>query len=95
MAQLSPWHLLILAGVFVLLFGARKLPDTARALGRSMHILRSETRDLYADDDVIEASSSTQVLGPSATLPQLTADGQMPGTAARPLPEAQQTAQPN
>ncbi len=29
---LSPWHLLILAAVFVVLFGSRKLPDAARAL---------------------------------------------------------------
>jgi len=31
MGELSPWHLLILAAVFVLLFGAKKLPDAARS----------------------------------------------------------------
>ncbi|NED85141.1 twin-arginine translocase TatA/TatE family subunit, partial [Streptomyces sp. SID11233] len=29
---LEPWHLLILLVVVVVLFGSRKLPDTARAL---------------------------------------------------------------
>lgn len=51
MGSLSPWHLLILVGVLVLLFGAKKLPDTARGLGRSLKILKAETRDLREDED--------------------------------------------
>ncbi|MFF7254427.1 Sec-independent protein translocase subunit TatA [Streptomyces microflavus] len=41
---LEPWHLLILAVVVVVLFGSKRLPDTARALGKSMRILRSEAK---------------------------------------------------
>ncbi|MEV0917523.1 Sec-independent protein translocase subunit TatA [Streptomyces sp. NPDC049967] len=41
---LEPWHLLIIALVVVMLFGAKKLPDTARALGKSMRILKSEAK---------------------------------------------------
>ncbi len=41
---LEPWHLLIVAIVMVMLFGAKKLPDTARALGKSMRILKSEAK---------------------------------------------------
>jgi sec-independent protein translocase protein TatA len=51
MGSLSPWHLLILVGVLVLLFGAKKLPDAARGLGRSLKILKAETRDLREDED--------------------------------------------
>jgi sec-independent protein translocase protein TatA len=47
---LSPWHVLIVVAVFVLLFGARKLPDAARSLGRSMRILKAETKGLRDDD---------------------------------------------
>jgi sec-independent protein translocase protein TatA len=47
---LSPWHVLIVVAVFVLLFGARKLPDAARSLGRSMRILKAETKGLRGDD---------------------------------------------
>ncbi|MEU0198159.1 MULTISPECIES: Sec-independent protein translocase subunit TatA [unclassified Streptomyces] len=43
---LEPWHLLILAIVVIVLFGSKKLPDTARSLGRSMRILKSEARAL-------------------------------------------------
>jgi sec-independent protein translocase protein TatA len=47
---LSPWHVLIVVAVFVLLFGARKLPDAARSLGRSMRILKAETKALRDED---------------------------------------------
>ncbi|MFD8395494.1 Sec-independent protein translocase subunit TatA [Streptomyces sp. NPDC059680] len=46
---LEPWHLLILVAVVVLIFGSKKLPDTARALGKSMRILKSETKAMKED----------------------------------------------
>ncbi|MFD8078768.1 Sec-independent protein translocase subunit TatA [Streptomyces sp. NPDC059718] len=46
---LEPWHLLILVAVLVLIFGSKKLPDTARALGKSMRILKSETKAMNDD----------------------------------------------
>ena len=51
MGGLSPWHLLIVVVVFVLLFGAKKLPDAARSLGRSARIFKAETQGLMGDDD--------------------------------------------
>jgi sec-independent protein translocase protein TatA len=50
MGEFGPWHLLIVAGVFVLLFGAKKLPDAARSLGKSARILKTELKDLHEDD---------------------------------------------
>ncbi|MFD3584218.1 Sec-independent protein translocase subunit TatA [Streptomyces sp. NPDC058683] len=47
---LEPWHLLVVAIVFIVLFGSRKLPDTARALGKSMRILKSEAKAMKTDD---------------------------------------------
>jgi|HubBroStandDraft_5_1064220.scaffolds.fasta_scaffold103008_3 sec-independent protein translocase protein TatA len=47
----SPWKLLIVAAVLIILFGSRKLPDAARSLGRSMRILKSEVQDLHGDHD--------------------------------------------
>ncbi|WP_258053037.1 Sec-independent protein translocase subunit TatA [Streptomyces sp. Ru73] len=47
---LEPWHLLIVAIVLVLLFGSKKLPDTARALGKSLRILKSETKAMKDDE---------------------------------------------
>jgi sec-independent protein translocase protein TatA len=42
MAGLTGWHLLILLAVVVLLFGAKRLPDMARAVGQSARILKGE-----------------------------------------------------
>ncbi|MCX4765696.1 Sec-independent protein translocase subunit TatA [Streptomyces sp. NBC_01275] len=47
---LEPWHLLIVAIVVIVMFGSKKLPDTARALGKSMRILKSETKAMKDDD---------------------------------------------
>ena len=51
MGALKPWHIAVLVVLLVLLFGAKRLPDAARSLGRSMRILKAETKGL-ADDDV-------------------------------------------
>ncbi|GAA1920638.1 Sec-independent protein translocase subunit TatA [Streptantibioticus ferralitis] len=47
---LEPWHIILVVLVFVLLFGSRKLPDAARGIGKSLRILKSETRALREDD---------------------------------------------
>jgi sec-independent protein translocase protein TatA len=46
MGSLSPWHWLILLGVGVLLFGAKRLPDAARSLGKSMRIFKGEMKEM-------------------------------------------------
>ncbi|MBV8992436.1 MAG: twin-arginine translocase TatA/TatE family subunit, partial [Pseudonocardiales bacterium] len=40
MAGLTGWHLVILIAVMVLLFGAKRLPDMARAVGQSARIFK-------------------------------------------------------
>ncbi|MDT7631343.1 MAG: sec-independent protein translocase protein TatA, partial [Pseudonocardiales bacterium] len=42
MGAMSPTHWLVLVVVVVILFGAKKLPEAARGLGRSARILKSE-----------------------------------------------------
>jgi sec-independent protein translocase protein TatA len=64
MGSLSPAHWLILLAVAVLLFGAKRLPDAARSLGKSMRIFKSEVKELQADtktDTVAPAQPATQV----------------------------------
>ncbi|NCV73522.1 MAG: Sec-independent protein translocase subunit TatA, partial [Actinobacteria bacterium] len=46
MNSLRPWHLLVLAIVFLVLFGSKRLPDSARSLGRSLRIFKSEIQEL-------------------------------------------------
>ncbi len=49
MGSLSPWHWAILAVVVIVLFGAKKLPDAARSLGKSMRIFKSEIREMQSE----------------------------------------------
>jgi sec-independent protein translocase protein TatA len=42
---LEGWHFIILALVFIVLFGAKKLPDSARSLAKSLRIFKSELKD--------------------------------------------------
>ncbi|MBO0806220.1 MAG: Sec-independent protein translocase subunit TatA [Nocardiopsaceae bacterium] len=47
----SPWKILIVAVVIIVLFGSRKLPDAARSLGRSMRILKKEVSSMHDDEE--------------------------------------------
>ncbi len=46
----SPWKVLVVAIVLIVLFGSKKLPDAARSLGKSMRILKAEVSDLHQDE---------------------------------------------
>ena len=54
MGALKPWHIIVFVVVLVLLFGAKRLPDAARSLGRSLRIIKAETKGLVDDDNVAE-----------------------------------------
>ncbi len=75
MGSLSPWHWAILAVVVIVLFGAKKLPDAARSLGKSLRIFKSEVRELQ-NENKAEAPIETptpvqsQRVDPSATAEQ-------------------------
>ncbi|MEU9889122.1 Sec-independent protein translocase subunit TatA [Sphaerisporangium sp. NPDC051011] len=57
MAGLGVPELIIIGLVLVLLFGAKKLPDTARALGQSLRLFKKETTKLHEEDDAREAAA--------------------------------------
>jgi sec-independent protein translocase protein TatA len=69
--SLSPWHWAILAVVVILLFGAKKLPDAARSLGKSMRIFKSELREMQTENKA-EAPSIDNPASPAtpAATPQ-------------------------
>jgi sec-independent protein translocase protein TatA len=62
MGGLQPWHWVIVIAVFVLLFGAKKLPDAARSLGKSMRIFKSEIKEMQSESK----SDSTDGVVPPA-----------------------------
>ena len=70
MHALKPWHIAVLVVVLVLLFGAKRLPDAARSLGRSLRIIKAETKGLVDDDkdlaEKADAQAARQPLQPPA-----------------------------
>lgn len=72
MPSLGGWELLIILAVLVLLFGATKLPNAARAIGQSMRILKAETKGMRSEDEATQPPPSS----PSAPSPSLPPSGQ-------------------
>src|SRR5450631_637949 len=62
----SPWKILIIAVVIIVLFGSKKLPVAARSLGRSMRILKSEVSGLHDDDEAEQTAAATATVPPTA-----------------------------
>ena len=62
MPNLGPTELIIIAVVIMVLFGAKRLPDAARSLGRSARILKAETKGLHDDGESrsVEAASRSR-----------------------------------
>ncbi len=50
-SNLKGWEWLIIVALILLLFGAKRLPDAARGLGRSLRIFKAETKGLTESSD--------------------------------------------
>lgn len=44
MGDLKPWHIVIVVLVFVVLFGAKRLPDSAKSVAKSLRIFKDELK---------------------------------------------------
>ena len=90
------WEWLIIIGVLLLLFGAKRLPDMARSVGQSARVFKGEMKGLKDDDGRTAASSgSTARTGdrPAASSaapadrPLPPVDGQVNGVPGQPPAE--------
>jgi sec-independent protein translocase protein TatA len=84
----APEIILILVAL-VLLFGAKKLPDLARGVGRSLRIFKAETSKLHDDDDDKPTVVQAQAQPPQA---QPAPPQQLPAAAPAPEPSAEEQA---
>ncbi|MGH3760295.1 Sec-independent protein translocase subunit TatA [Actinophytocola sp.] len=82
-------ELLIIAGVIILLFGARKLPEMARSLGKSAKAFKEETKGMRGGDEQDDKDAET----PAAPPAQSATQQQLP--EAQPQTPAQTPAQTN
>jgi len=67
MSQIGVPELLIIGGIIILLFGAKKLPDTARALGQSMRLFKKETSKMHEEDQEASVVRAEPVPPPQIT----------------------------
>lgn len=65
---LGGWELLVLVGVIVLLFGAKRLPEIGRQLGGGMRDLRRAVEDVDPREDLKQALEPAPA--PPARAPQ-------------------------
>ena len=78
-------EILIIAVVILVLFGSKKMPDAARAVGRSLRILKTEVKGLH-DDDEAQAQAPPAALPPVSPTPpvQTTPSGAATAAGERP-----------
>lgn len=77
-AGLGTTEILIILGILILLFGAKKLPELARGSGRALRIFKAETKGLIDEDEddkyktpeqrQIDAAHRTQATGTDSTV---------------------------
>ncbi len=87
------WELVLVVLVIMVLFGAKRLPEASRSLGRSMRIFKAETKGLR-DDDADEATGSDVRAAPAPIAPPaITPPSAPPPHLAPPVPVTDQSAQ--
>lgn len=64
MGSISAWQILLLVVVIVVVFGARRLPDVASNLGKSLKIFKREVSDL---SDPVPPPGQTSAGGAAST----------------------------
>ncbi|MFE2932113.1 MULTISPECIES: Sec-independent protein translocase subunit TatA [unclassified Streptomyces] len=93
--NLKPLEIVLIIAVILLLFGAKKLPDMARSLGKSARILKSEAKAMKKDDaepagpTTETAADTAPQAGPARTIQAAPGDV----SSARPVSEAKPTTQ--
>jgi sec-independent protein translocase protein TatA len=77
MPNLGGWEFVILIGILVLLFGAKRLPDMARSIGQSARVFKGEMKGMKGDDATKDDAAKADppagppaAAAPPAALPQ-------------------------
>lgn len=79
MPDLGKPEIVILLIVFLVLFGAKRLPGAARSLGQSLRIFKAETKGLRSDDELAPSAPDPAATVTPAVLPPALPTGGTPG----------------
>ncbi|WP_327309931.1 Sec-independent protein translocase subunit TatA (plasmid) [Streptomyces sp. NBC_01298] len=87
--NLKPLEIVLILAVVLLLFGAKKLPDMARSLGKSARILKSEAKAMKkeSEDPAADTAAAARTAQQPGAAPLLTIDA-APGEVHSPRPVA-------
>src|SRR5580658_5717507 len=83
----SPWHIIILLVVILVLFGSKRMPGAAQSLGQSMHIFKRSMKGLADEDQPDGTTGFTQ----ASYIPQNSQQPGQPGQQQWPAPPQQLT----
>ncbi|MFD3943949.1 Sec-independent protein translocase subunit TatA [Streptomyces sp. NPDC058579] len=89
--QIGPLEISLILLVIVLLFGAKKLPEMARSLGKSARILKSEAKAMKTEGGQQPAPADPPAEQPAAQRTIKASPGDV--TSARPVTEPSDTTQ--
>lgn len=67
MGNIGTWQLVIVLAIVLLLFGAKRLPEAARGLGRSLKIFKTETQGLVGGDEKSSDDAADTTTGGTAS----------------------------
>jgi sec-independent protein translocase protein TatA len=92
------WELVILVGILVLLFGAKRLPDMARSIGQSARVFKGEMKGMKGDEAASQdkpADPPAATPAPPAALPKAQDAPAQDKPAAEKLTESTRASQPS
>ncbi|OEJ27728.1 preprotein translocase subunit TatA [Streptomyces agglomeratus] len=89
--QIGPTEIILILLVVVLLFGAKKLPDMARSLGKSARILKSEAKAMKSEGQ--DPAPADPPADQTAPAPRTIKAAPGDVTSARPVAEPTETHQ--
>ena len=88
------WELVLVVLVIMVLFGAKRLPEASRSLGRSLRIFKAETKGLRDDDSTTTTAYDARENDRAAYERQVAAPPPVPPVDGTPAPDASQPRQP-
>ncbi|SEO66461.1 Sec-independent protein translocase subunit TatA [Actinacidiphila rubida] len=91
LGNLKPLEIVLILLVIVVLFGAKKLPDVARSLGKSARILKSEAKAMKHDGAT--PADGTAATPQDAVTPRTIQAAPGDTASARPVAEPDRTTQ--
>lgn len=81
----SHWEILVIFLVVLLLFGAKRIPEMAKGMGKGIREFRSAVKDVQEEVDIAGRNDSRPNIPPASTAPP----GQVAHTESIPAPAAE------